>query len=244
MTRIHKLEISFPVEVEVENQDLILLARAAKRICARYEGSNPTRVMWPFGQGAKMLANPLMLSDDEPIPFDDSVYNIEVAERERHPSDRDFKRNHTAWPAEEMFQDIAEFHRRFGLEYKGPPRALPLDLGVFRTGFIAEELSEYVSPKQEHHDRLVGLVKSYYEDMRHGVTLEKQFDALIDMVYVAMGTAYLQGFAFDEGWRRVHEANMKKVRAMDASHSTRNSTHDVVKPPGWTPPDLSDLVKP
>jgi hypothetical protein len=34
---------------------------------------------------------------------------------------------------------------------------------------------------------------------------------------------------------------MLKVRAAVASDSLRNSTHDVVKPPGWSPPDLEDL---
>ncbi len=74
-------------------------------------------------------------------------------------------------------------------------------------------------------------------------SLAKKFDALIDLVYVALGTAYLHGFPFDLGWRRVHEANMKKVRATNAAQSARNSTHDVVKPPGWTAPTLDDLVK-
>ena len=41
------------------------------------------RVMWPFGQSFKMTVHPLMLSDDEPIPFDESCYEIEVVEREK-----------------------------------------------------------------------------------------------------------------------------------------------------------------
>lgn len=143
-----------------------------------------------------------------------------------------------------QFEDIKDFHTKFGLEYKGPPRRLPADLGEFRIGFIAEELAEYITPKSEQHKRIVGMIQAYYADMGSAVTLEKQFDALIDLVYVALGTAYLQGFAFDEGWRRVHEANMRKIRATHASQSLRGSTNDVVKPPGWTAPDLSDLVQP
>ena len=38
----------------------------------------------PTTCGSKMLANPMMLSDDEPIPFDNSVYSIEIAERENY----------------------------------------------------------------------------------------------------------------------------------------------------------------
>lgn len=245
----NRIEINFPVDVEISEANYRRLDKVLRHICDDYEKTHPDRVMWPFGMGDKMLVNPLMLGDDEPIPFDGNVYAVEIAEREVNKDEngnvieRGFRLRHTSYDAEEMFHDIADFHRKFGLEYKGPPRRLPEELGEFRTGFIAEELAEYVSPKGAHHMRVVEMIKTYYRDYGDSVDLEKQFDALIDMVYVAMGTAYLQGFAFDEGWRRVHEANMKKVRALRAEDSARNSTHDVVKPAGWTPPDLSDLVK-
>jgi predicted HAD superfamily Cof-like phosphohydrolase len=72
--------------------------------------------------------------------------------------------------------------------------------------------------------------------------LEKQFDALIDLVYVALGTAYMQGFQFDVGFDRVHEANMQKVRAKRKEDSLRGSTYDVIKPKNWAPASLKDLV--
>jgi predicted HAD superfamily Cof-like phosphohydrolase len=73
--------------------------------------------------------------------------------------------------------------------------------------------------------------------------IEGQLDALVDLVYVALGTAYMHGFDFNEAFKRVHEANMKKVRAVSMRDSKRGSIYDVVKPEDWTPPDLSDLVK-
>lgn len=122
-------------------------------------------------------------------------------------------------------QMIVSFHEHFMLTYTGEPRQLPADLQKFRTDFLHEELDEY---------KLA---------VRDG-DLEKQFDALIDLVYVACGTAYLQGFEFDRGFRRVHEANMKKVRAQRVEDSVRGSVEfDIVKPAGWVKPDLSDLVK-
>lgn len=69
-----------------------------------------------------------------------------------------------------------------------------------------------------------------------------QFDALIDLAYVVLGTAHLQGFDFEEGWRRVHAANMSKVRARRKSDSKRKSKFDVVKPEGWQAPVLTDLI--
>lgn len=152
---------------------------------------------------------------------------------------------HTHYPSEEMFQDISAFHEKFGLVYSGPARTLPHQFEEFRTKFMAEELAEYVTSDPEGQKQIISTVLQTMQNVKYDVpSLEKQFDALIDLVYVAMGTAYLHGFAFDEGWRRVHAANMAKVRALKEEDSLRGSTFDVVKPEGWTPPDLSDLVRP
>jgi len=141
--------------------------------------------------------------------------------------------------APNLFHDIKAFHEKFGLTYNGPPRVLEEELAKFRVGFLAEELGEYCLDHQNTEE----LVHQVKENMApQNVPLDKQFDALIDLVYVALGNAYLHGFDFNEGWRRVHEANMKKVRALRAVDSKRGSTYDVVKPEGWVPPSLTDLV--
>lgn len=134
--------------------------------------------------------------------------------------------------------DIAAFHEKFELEYKGKPRILPGDLAQFRMGFIQEEFSEY-------HGSLVGAANSIVEGDPEGVQvyLEKALDALVDLVYVIMGTSYLHGFDFNEAWRRVHQANMAKIKTPSASMSKRDSPYDVIKPEGWVAPDLSDLVE-
>ena len=123
-----------------------------------------------------------------------------------------------------MIRDIADFHTKFGLAYNGKPQQLSEELSAFRIKFMQEELDEYV------HSTVTN-------------DLEGQLDALVDLVYVALGTAYMQGFNFKEAWRRVHEANMRKVRATSEEQSKRNSSSDVVKPAGWVAPDLKDLVR-
>jgi len=67
------------------------------------------------------------------------------------------------------------------------------------------------------------------------------FDGLIDLVYIALGMAYRMGLPFHEGFKRVHEANMRKVRAQTPEDSKRGSTLDIVKPDGWEPANLEDL---
>lgn len=150
-----------------------------------------------------------------------------------------------------MTADIAAFHTKYQLQYEGTPRELPSDVALFRIGFMCEELAEYAQASgftgiarqlNELHEHIKAenrwLCKQ--NELRD---VEKQFDSLIDLVYVALGTSHLHGFDFDEGWRRVHEKNMTKVRVLRPEDSTRKSTYDVVKPKNWTPPDLSDLVK-
>ena len=123
-----------------------------------------------------------------------------------------------------LTEDIKAFHEKYGLAYDGPPRQLVGDYHDFRQGFMQEELDEY----QAAHE---------------AGDLAGQLDALVDLVYVALGTAYLQGFPFGEAWKRVQAANMAKIRVERASDSKRGSTYDVVKPPGWEAPDHSDLVR-
>lgn len=140
----------------------------------------------------------------------------------------------------DFMADIVAFHKKFEVDYAGPPRQLPTDLLDFRVKFLKEELREYEDDANALACHLL-TDKTDVANTTH--LLEKQLDALVDLVYVALGTAHLHGFDFDEAWRRVHEANMKKIRTARAEDSKRGSTHDVVKPEGWEPPSHTDLVE-
>lgn len=140
----------------------------------------------------------------------------------------------------DMMGDIVKFHQKFGLEYNGKPRMLENELFSFRSKFMREELDEY-DEEQE------GLVKAVAESDQRTIAhhLHQQLDALVDEVYVVLGTAYLQfgPSVFNEAWRRVQAANMAKMRCERDEDSKRGSTFDVIKPPGWEAPDHYDLVK-
>lgn len=140
-----------------------------------------------------------------------------------------------------LFEDIKDFHRKFGLAYDGPPRVLNYTLEKFRVGFMAEELAEYLTDNKDFQKKFIDMANEALL-LIDSPSREKQLDALVDMVYVILGTAYMKGWDFDEAWRRVHEANMKKVRALRAVDSARGSLYDVIKPEGWVAPDLKDLV--
>jgi predicted HAD superfamily Cof-like phosphohydrolase len=124
----------------------------------------------------------------------------------------------------DLFGMVAEFHKKFELEPTSVP-SFPIEqIWKLKNLHLQEELNEIRSA-------------AINDD------LEEYFDGLIDLVYVALGAAYLAGLPFDEGFRRVHAANMKKVRATHASESKRGSVYDIFKPVGWEPPVLEDLIR-
>lgn len=126
------------------------------------------------------------------------------------------------------FEDVSRFHEKFELPVaNGEIRQLPQDLLDFRVRFLKEELAEFVSA-----------MPSWTTPADHA----KMFDALLDLVYVALGTAHLLGYPWEQGWNLVQAANMAKVRALRPEDSKRGSAWDVVKPPGWTAPDIEGLL--
>jgi hypothetical protein len=82
MPAIQQIRIDFAAPIELSDDQVQAVVAIAAWICDAHMGRNPGRVMWPAGIGQLMTVHPLMLSDDEPIPFDPSVFHIECAERE------------------------------------------------------------------------------------------------------------------------------------------------------------------
>ena len=125
------------------------------------------------------------------------------------------------------FEDVSLFHAKFDLHQSRSdpgPQKVPLDVFEFRLRFLYEELHEF-------------------EDAWANRNEADLADALIDLVYVAMGTAHIFGFPWQELWDEVQRANMSKVRATSSEQSTRRSKFDVVKPKGWTPPNIAAVLQ-
>ena len=121
-------------------------------------------------------------------------------------------------------QLVQEFTHKFGLLNDGLYRFEGYDsLAAFRLSFLQEEICET-------------------RDAFHANDPVGALDGLVDIIYVAIGTASLYGWDLETAFRRVHEANMRKVRVKSASESKRNSSYDISKPPGWQPANLDDLV--
>lgn len=91
-----------------------------------------------------------------------------------------------------------------------------------RIDFLDEELTEF-------------------KEAVHNGDLAKAIDGLIDLVYVAKGTAIMFGVnagIWAEAWNEVHAANMRKVKT-----NIDNYHFGLAKPEGWVPPDIEGVLR-
>ena len=68
-----------------------------------------------------------------------------------------------------------------------------------------------------------------------------EIDALIDLAYVAMGTAALMGVNWENHWDTVHKANMQKQSGFNATRP--NMPRDLHKPRGWVGPNHYEALR-
>ena len=67
-------------------------------------------------------------------------------------------------------------------------------------------------------------------------------DSLGDLLVVTYGLAHFCNIQIDDAFAEIHRCNMLKERDKSGT-GKRGSSLDLVKPPGWTPPDLTDALK-
>ena len=114
-----------------------------------------------------------------------------------------------------MYDDVEEFHEHvLNLEKPTQVGLISDEFILERTRFLSEEVDEFTIAGMSGD--MVGVA-----------------DALADIVYVALGTAWQMGIPFQAIWDVVHSANMKKVRGI----TKRGNKHDAVKPEGWVGPE-------
>lgn len=119
-----------------------------------------------------------------------------------------------------MVGDVRAFQRKFGQLLNDQPRHLTHRKLRERVECMSEELDEFTDCAL-HQD------------------LEGMADALVDLVYFALGTANMMGLPWRELWDDVHRANMAKERGV----THRGHKVDCRKPEGWVPPRTHEILK-
>lgn len=112
------------------------------------------------------------------------------------------------------------FHQKFGHLDSDVPSHLTKRKWHERADFLQEELNEL---RQAIYDQNLPLI----------------FDALLDLVFVAKGTAAMAGLPWRNGMDDVTRANLTKV----PGRTHRNNVSDVTKPPGWVGPRSLEILE-
>lgn len=119
------------------------------------------------------------------------------------------------------YDEVNSFIKKMKIPVMPSPALLQNKVMTDRLAHLAEEVQEF------------GFANNMSD-------IEGCVDALIDTVYVALGTAVMMGLSeeqFRECWLRVHEANMKKTVVKMDGHK-----FGVSKPDGWEEPKFGDIL--
>ena len=131
------------------------------------------------------------------------------------------------------FSDVGAFTRHFGLgNVDGPPTDADPETRELRLRFLLSEVREYA--EANGYDLAYTLIPAP-ASQQPNIYLPHVARELIDIVYVALGTAHLHRLPWSRIFRSVHRANMAKTRGL---HAPDDEKLGVMKPPGWQPPDI------
>lgn len=117
-----------------------------------------------------------------------------------------------------LLDDVAGFHHACDLPVLSKPQFVP-ERAALRSALLVEECQETT------------------DAIARG-DMEKIADGLADVIYVAIGAALEFGIPLDRVWAEIHRSNMAKVDPQTGKVIKR-ADGKVLKPEGWTPPDVA-----
>jgi predicted HAD superfamily Cof-like phosphohydrolase len=121
-----------------------------------------------------------------------------------------------------FFDDVEEFHKAFKINANERPEFPDIAEQDLRMKLIREEVAEL---------ELAHRWENFVEVA----------DALADIIYVACGMAVSYGIPLNEVWEEVHRSNMAKLDPVLHAPIYREDGK-VMKPPGWTKPDIEGVL--
>lgn len=110
------------------------------------------------------------------------------------------------------WDDVKEFQRCFGHPFEEKPKFIPPERATVRADWMIEEVNEFLAA-----DEIV-----------------EQADAMIDLMYFALGTLVEMGVKPDNLWQIVQDANMAKLWPDGKPHYREDGK--TIKPPAWEDP--------
>lgn len=79
-------------------------------------------------------------------------------------------------------------------------------------------------------------IKAYLENDN-----EAQLDGCMDLIWVILGYCYMKNYDVSGAWAEVARSNLSKIDSVTGK-VIKNKNGKVMKPDGWTPPNLKPFV--
>lgn len=97
----------------------------------------------------------------------------------------------------------------------------------------------------EQYKLYLNLMDEEWKELKAALLMEdrvEQLDALLDFIVVTIGAIHSGGFDGEGGWKEVMHTNLAKIDK-ETGKVRKREDGKVLKPVGWTPPDLTPFVK-
>jgi len=98
---------------------------------------------------------------------------------------------------------------------------------------------------QAQYKLYLDLMEEEWRELKSALLMEnrvEQLDALLDFIVVTIGAVHSGGFDGEGAWKEVMSTNLAKVDR-ETGKVRKREDGKVLKPVGWTPPDLKPYVK-
>jgi predicted HAD superfamily Cof-like phosphohydrolase len=98
---------------------------------------------------------------------------------------------------------------------------------------------------QDQFKLYVNLIKEEYTELNEAINNSDQvetLDALIDILVVTIGAIHSMGSDAEGAWKEVMSTNFAKIDK-DTGKVRKREDGKVLKPLGWTPPELEPFLK-
>ena len=87
----------------------------------------------------------------------------------------------------------------------------------------------------------MNLITEEYKELQDAQTQLDQLDALVDILVVTIGAIHSMGADAEGAWDEVMRTNLAKIDSTTGKVNKRDDGK-VLKPEGWTPPDLRKFL--
>lgn len=87
----------------------------------------------------------------------------------------------------------------------------------------------------------LNLIEEEFKELKCSDNAEDELDALIDILVVTIGAIHSGGYDAEGAWKEVMRTNFAKIDR-ETGKVRKREDGKVLKPVGWTPPDLKPYL--